>query len=71
MYIQRAGVIVYLYTKNHNVRTNFMNNEAQYDVAIATKGSVRPTIAHALQSVEHANLHARISGAVLAKNRTT
>lgn len=29
----------------------------------ATKGSVRPTIAHALHSVEHANLHARISGA--------
>lgn len=39
-----------------------MNNEAQCDVAIyATEDSVRPTIAHALQSVEHANLHTRIS----------
>lgn len=32
-------------------------------ISIATEGSVHPTIAHALQSVEHASLHARISGA--------
>lgn len=40
-----------------------MNNEAQYDVAMATTSSVHLTVAHALQSVKHANLHARISGA--------
>ncbi len=41
-----------------------MNNEAQCNVTIyATEDSMRLTIAHALQSDEHANLHTRISGA--------